>query len=346
MPRPAVIQFTDIRPSVAIIPPSVNEVPIGISILDAERFALDAPGIGSDFQFVTAATAGGAGMDNPVWPEVDAERIAWSVQLASITPGSEGTVTHVLVDTSSGDFLGTWTTTIAVPAWPAPGPDLPTALGLVRVQPAGRSAAPMGALDNGLALVGGWMLGADSLACPAGTFDPVEFAWNACAGVWLHPTADGGAPWTFALGALAPGVASLPPLGEAVPVVLLTHPGDPASPNDRPMGLVDEIVWKGTPVSTRTLGEAPAGVSLAAADKAAQPYLADMKTNTLLYGVRVPLWMYTTLTGGVVSGPGYTQDSWVWMLVYTNGPEPASPAQMALVGLGTGKPLVSVSTFP
>jgi hypothetical protein len=52
------------------------------------------------------------------------------------------------------------------------------------------------------------------------------------------------------------------------------------------------------------------------------------------------------LTGWELSGPGTTPDSWVWVVVRTDGSSPARTAGCAIVDMQTGKMLGGMRPYP
>jgi len=304
--------------------------------------------------FVVQAVDGPAGQAGPLWPEVDATRSVWTVTLRK-TDFVPVVVeeTDFLVDDQTGLVVGTWS--VARSAMPLPAADtvIPDQLDGVPVLTGQNAMRGIGTSDTSL-LVGGWIQGLDRRICDDTATPTTALASSPCVSVWLHPASDGGAPIQIAVPADGQVRLPQPVEGEAIPIVLRVH-ADDITWGVAGVGLgvqsgrvapVDAVVWTGTPVDSLTMGRAPTGVSLAAAQRAASFYKDHDHQTTFVYGVRLTLGAYEAIVGGAPSGPGTTSATWVWLLIYTDGTSTARTSAAVVVTLVDGQPVVGMSSFP
>jgi hypothetical protein len=328
--------------------------PAGISAAEAVDRAVNGAHTQGPYDTAVSAVPGTAGTNNPMWPDVASWRYVWIVTLTSSMIDPSLPDLHVMLDYATGTWLGSYPTPPTGGPVPSPMAAVPARLADVPVHQA--DDARQAIEESGVTplFVGGWLLGADSRICPAGTPDPHEAAWNPCAGVWLHPDASGGTPIALFVRPVDLSVSLRPAEGEAIPVVFRVHTHDPhwdpsgtyTSAADAALPVIEELVWQGKPVAIPTMGTAPGGISQAAALKAAQPYLLLKGTPALRAAVPVTLAGVKAMTGAEISGPGTTPASWVWLLIYADGSTPARTASSMTVLLDTGQPLVGEGSFP
>lgn len=349
---PFLLGFVDVQPEVAIAaqPPQPIEGVIGEEVAQVVAARAAFGGAIDPSLAIVSATLAPAGMSSPIWPEVDATRWAWTVTLAHPADPT-GTEVVVLVDAEKGVSLGSWSATGQPSPIPTPSSALPAVLGLVPVHQVDDARAALSQSPNDVPLlVGGWIRGIDRRVCdPAATLVR-SGTWNPCSGMWLHATPSGGAPLVLLADRSAvPPASSMPADGESIPVVLrvqtIMYSGDgPARPETLPMA--GEVVWTGTPVKSLDIGAAPQGISVAAAERAGKPYQLSPSATRLRVATKITLAAYTAITGNTFSAPGVTQDTWVWLLLYTDDSVSPRSAEALLVTLADGQPVGATGRFP
>jgi len=195
-------------------------------------------------------------------------------------------------------------------------------------------------------LIGGWLVGATPMSCPALQAD--EW-WNPCLAVGLHETAFNG-PITFIYRGSEPVPTPLAPAGQTGPIVLSVHTHDAScAAREACDGLpvIDELVWFGglAPVPSN-FGPAPsAGVSRDEAISQARAYAAAQADGS------VELVSATAAAYGTVrpNGSEISADHWVWSIVFAGrfsssgcGTDPctAHPTIMIILDYATGDLIV------
>jgi len=68
--------------------------------------------------------------------------------------------------------------------------------------------------------------------------------------------------------------------------------------------------------------------------------------TTVRFTSAITLTGLEATTGTRLSGPGTTPDSWVWVVVLTDGSVPARSAAVVVVDMKTGKFLSASSSYP
>jgi hypothetical protein len=332
----------------AIVLPDPASAPVGISRESAIRAALNTTGGSTQGQLVVSAHLGIVGTNAPNWPDVDATRYAWDVELrpSSIVDTPHGM--RVFVDNETGDVLDETVNLEAAPAvLPGPTTAVPADLVGVPVYQGDLARAEFSAGLPASILVGGWLQGVDRAVCNPSNTATGASAGSPCEGLWLHPGPDGGNPIAMATSDAGLPAVIVPPEGVSVPAVVRVH----LEVRDLPGGgttfdpVVDAVAWLGNRSAALALDPPPAGVSLATAVKAGDPYRTD-KGAELLYGVRITLRALEAIDGTKLSAPSVSQDTWVWLLVYSSDKFTPNGRAIVVVTLVDGRPLLGASGFP
>ena len=336
-----------------LISPAPDPLPAQVLEEEAIATAVGAAGGSPLDYFVVRAVDGPVGQTPPVWPEVDANRTAWTVTLrrTEFVPVVVEEWTFV-VDAQPGALLGSSTVTRSATPLPPSGIAIPDQLDGVPVATSEGAARSIGSSNESL-LVGGWIQGIDRRICDANATPATALDWSPCVALWLHPDSTGGTPIEIDVLADVRATLAQPAEGTSIPVVLQVH-GTDLTWGVAGVGLgqqsgrvarLDGVVWTGANVMSTTMGRAPAGVSLAKA-KAAATFYKDHYQQTFAYGVPMTLGAFEAIFGGAPSGPGTTKATWVWVLFYTDGTSTARSAGAVVVQLADGQPVVGLSSLP
>jgi hypothetical protein len=313
--------------------------------LDASQ-AVTAARTGADTQLpgdsvVQSAVAGPFGAIVANGTDVATDRWVWAVTFAS-SLGRTSTY-QVVVDYVTGEFLGLMTP--APQRAPAAGPDSPVVIGGQPVHGGDDARQAIGTSANTPILVGGWLLGTDRRLCPAdGSTVPLEAAWNPCAGAWVHPSSEGGLP--LALYALTGSGAPTVPDGQALPIVFRVHTHDPSlTGDDKLLPVIEGVAWTGTPLSVASTNIPTGGISAARAERVAMAVTMG-KLTTVRVSYATTLAGLKALSGWDLSNTATTPDTWVWVVLRTDGSSPARTAGCAIVDMRTGKFLGGMRPYP
>ena len=341
---PVMVSVESVGQAVPIPAPTSTEPPNGLDAAGAEAAATAwASAAIPGYDLVRSAVAGPYGAIVAAGSDVAADRWVWAVTLAT-GPDASASTYLVVIDYVTGELL--YSTSPAPELSPAAGPDSPLTIGGQRVLGHDDARTAILGSANTPILVGGWLLGADRRLCAAGgSTVPLEAAWNPCAGAWLHSTAAGGNP--IALYNLAGVTVPSVPEDEALPVVFRVHTHDPAATGgDVLLPVIEEVAWTGTPTSGAVMGEPTGGTSAAMAGKVALGLHLHTTMTTVRFTAAITLTGLEATTGTRLSGPGTTPDSWVWVVVLTDGSVPARSAAVVVVDMKTGKFLSASSSYP